>query len=175
MIDENLQIATAVAGDFVPVMELIRKAVRAMNDGGLFQWTEDYPNEAIITDDIAAGTLYKITTGDVIAGGNIIAGIIVLNHQYFPEYDALKWDVNDSHPLIVHRLCIHPDHQGQGLSRILMQFAEAYAVRNHYLSIRLDTGTLNVKALALYDALGYRRVGVVSFRPGFFQVFEKVL
>jgi GNAT superfamily N-acetyltransferase len=167
MINESLKIAQANPGDIVPVMELIRKAVRAMNDSGLFQWTEDYPNEEIITEDIAAGTLYKITTGDV------IAGIIVLNHQYFPEYDVLKWDVNDPHPLIVHRLCIHPDYQGQGLSRILMQFAEAYALRNHYLSIRLDTGTLNTKALALYDALGYRRVGEVSFRPGLFQVFEK--
>jgi ribosomal protein S18 acetylase RimI-like enzyme len=168
-----MEISPALKTDIVPIMDLIRKAVRAMNDGGLFQWTEAYPNEEIITDDISTGTLYKITTDNVIAGGNIIAGIIVLNHQYFPEYNALKWDVNDPHPLIVHRLCIHPDYQGQGLARVLMQFAEAYAVRNHYLSIRLDTGALNTKALALYDALGYRRVGEVSFRPGIFQVFEK--
>jgi ribosomal protein S18 acetylase RimI-like enzyme len=169
MTNENFKIAQANPGDIVPIMDLIRKAVRAMNDSGLFQWSEAYPNEEIITEDITAGTLYKITTG------NVIAGIIVLNHQYFPEYDALPWTFNDPHPLIIHRLCIHPDYQGQGLAKILMQFAEAYAVRNNYTSIRLDTGTLNTKALALYDGLGYRRVGVVSFRPGFFQVFEKVL
>jgi ribosomal protein S18 acetylase RimI-like enzyme len=162
-------------------MDLIREAVRAMNESGLYQWSEAYPNKEIIGDDIAAGTLYKITidgviaSGNVIAGGNLIAGIIVLNHQYFPEYNALTWEVNDPHPLIVHRLCIHPDFQGQGFAKALMQFAEAYAVRNQYISVRLDTGTLNTKALALYDALGYRRVGVVSFRPGFFQVFEKGL
>ena len=169
MTNENLKIAQANPPDIVPIMDLIRKAVKAMNDSGLYQWSEAYPNEEIITEDIAAGTLYKITVDAS------IAGIIVINHQHFPEYNALKWEDNAGRFLMIHRLCIHPDYQGQGLAKILMQFAEAYAYRNQYASIRLDTSTLNTKALALYDGLGYRRVGVVSFRPGGFQGVEKAL
>jgi ribosomal protein S18 acetylase RimI-like enzyme len=87
----------------------------------------------------------------------------------------LTWEANDGKFLIVHRLCIHPDYQGRGLAKALMQFAEEYALKNGYASIRMDTFITNKAALGLYNALGYRRAGQLVFSRGHFQVFEKVL
>jgi ribosomal protein S18 acetylase RimI-like enzyme len=164
-----MNISKAVQADITPIMELIQEAVRVMNEGGLHQWDDQYPNVDIITEDIAAKSLHKIT-----ADGKI-AGIIVLSEEYFPGYDKLKWEDEGSKFLIVHRLCVHPDFQGQGLAKKLMTFAEEYAMSHYYTSIRLDTFTGNQIALGLYDSIGYRRVGLVRFRLGSFQVFEKVL
>jgi ribosomal protein S18 acetylase RimI-like enzyme len=150
-------------------MSLIRAAVKKMIAGGLYQWDEHYPNLDIITDDVKAGNLYKISEKDR------IAGVMVLNEQYPPEYDDLVWEDKGGRFLCVHRLCVHPDCQGQGYSKKLMHFAEEHAKKNGCSSIRLDTNTGNNRALALYDSLKYRRVGTVTFRKGFFQVFEKVL
>ncbi len=165
-----MNISSASPADIDTVMDLIRKAVKAMNDSGLHQWNDEYPNREIITEDIAAKNLYKYINDE-----KTIAGIIVLNEQYFPDYDNLTWEINDPEILVVHRLCIHPEYQKQGIARKLMLFAEDLAVKNHYKSIRLDTSVLNKAALSLYDGMGYRRVGIVHFRAGDFQCFEKVL
>jgi len=137
--------------------------------GGLYQWDDQYPNIEIITDDVNAGTLFKISVK------KRIAGVIVLNEQYFPQYNDLEWEDKEGKFMIVHRLCVHPDYQGQGYSQKLMHFAEEHTKKNGYSSIRLDTFMSNQRALALYDSLSYRRVGTVIFRKGLFQCFEKIL
>ncbi len=164
-----MEIVKATLADIPPIMALIRAAVKAMNDGGLHQWNEEYPNQEIITDDINAHSLFKITTDGK------IAGVVALNHQYFPEYNALTWDDSEGKFLMVHRLCVDPEYQGKGLAKALMQFAEEYALKNGYTSIRLDTSVSNKAALGLYDGTGYRRAGIVRFKAGDFQVFENML
>ena len=164
-----MDITQASPADLEETMALIRAAVKKMNEGGLFQWDEHYPNIDIITDDIKARNLFKIPEKDR------IAGVMVLNEQYPPEYDDLVWEDKGRRFLCVHRLCVHPDFQGRGYSKKLMHFAEEHAKKNGRSSIRLDTYISNQRALALYDSLNYRRVGTVTFRMGVFQVFEKVL
>jgi ribosomal protein S18 acetylase RimI-like enzyme len=163
-----MKITKGQPADIPEIMALISAAVKAMHARGLYQWNDEYPNREIITGDVAAGTLYKINNGKT------LAGVVVLNEESVPHYASLKWATDDPHPLIVHRLCIHPDFQGRGLAKKLMSFAEEYALKQGYRNIRLDTSTVNQTALGLYDRLGYRRVGIISFRPGFmFQCFEK--
>jgi len=164
-----MKISKAAPADTDSIMELIRLTVNAMQAGGLFQWDENYPSREIITADIEARSLFKLTIKEE------IAGIIVLNEEQFPDYQNLKWEDNGGRFLVVHRLCVLPRFQGKGLAKQLMSFTEGYAGKNKYGSIRLDTYTLNQKALALYDSLGYRRAGMVSFRDKNFQCFEKVI
>jgi ribosomal protein S18 acetylase RimI-like enzyme len=164
-----MTVTKASPQDIPEIMSLISAAVKKMIAGGLYQWDENYPNMDIITEDISAGSLFKISDKER------IAGVVVLNQQYFPQYNDLKWEDEGGKFLIVHRLCVHPDYQGQGYSQKLMRFAEKHAKKSGYSSIRLDTYTSNKRALALYDSLNYRRVGTVTFDRGQFQVFEKVL
>ena len=151
-------------------MALIHKAVAVMLKNDIDQWDDSYPSREIFAADIAAKTLFKITSGKE------IAGIIVLNENQAPEYSAITWQDNKGRPLVVHRLCLLPAFQGKGLARKLMRFAEEYALKNKFSSIRLDTYSKNFIALNLYDSLQYRRTGDVSFRAGkTFHCFEKLL
>jgi ribosomal protein S18 acetylase RimI-like enzyme len=164
-----MNITKASLPDIPEIMSLIRAAVQKMIAGGLYQWDDSYPNIDIITEDINAGSLFKISDKER------IAGVVVLNQQYFLQYNDLAWEDEGGKFLIVHRLCVHPDYQGKGYSQRLMRFAEEHAKKSGCSSVRLDTYTSNQRALALYDSLNYRRVGIVTFDRGLFQVFEKVL
>jgi ribosomal protein S18 acetylase RimI-like enzyme len=165
-----MNITKATIVDIDKIMELIRQAVRIMRKNEIDQWDETYPSKKIIADDIVTGSLYKI-----IINGNM-AGIITLNEQQSPEYLSLLWRDYDGRPLVVHRICVHPQFQGKNLARQLMQFAEEYAGTYNYSSIRLDTYSKNYIALKLYESLKYQRVGDVSLRDGkIFHCYEKVI
>lgn len=58
-----------------------------------------------------------------------------------------------------------------------MEFAQDFAREQGFASIRLDANTGNNGALALYECLGYDRVGQVYFprRNAPFDCFEKML
>jgi len=77
---------------------------------------------------------------------------------------------------MMHRLAVDPQAQGQGVARKLIEFAENYAVREGYTSIRLDTYNKNTAALKLYRGLGYDERGEVNYpgKAASFPVFEKV-
>jgi ribosomal protein S18 acetylase RimI-like enzyme len=138
------------------VMEIIALCVRQMQAAGSDQWDEIYPSRAILDTEIPGGSLYLL-----LDAGEAI-GAIVLNETQTPEYDELTW--RREKPLVVHRLCVHPDRQKAGAARILMDFAETAAAQRGYDSIRLDTYTGNPRAAALYERRGYRIAGYVRFR-----------
>jgi ribosomal protein S18 acetylase RimI-like enzyme len=164
-----MPIIKMVIKDIDSIMTLINEAVSDMQRNGIDQWDEIYPDKKVITDDIVANSLYGIRTE-----GNI-AGIMALNEYQPQEYQSMHWDDSNGHALIVHRLCIHPRFQGRGLAKLLMQFAETYAEENNYTSIRLDAFIDNKKALGLYSSLKYNRIGIVKFRKGYFNIYEKKL
>jgi len=153
------------------IMELISKCVQVMQAAGSDQWDESYPNKEIIDLDIAQGTLY------VCEEDQAIAGILVLDENASEEYKKIEWKQNQGPHLIMHRLAVHPHIQGKGIATRLIAFAEDYAARNGYTSIRLDTYAKNTRALEIYPRLGYDHRGEVGFpnRTANFPVFEKVL
>jgi ribosomal protein S18 acetylase RimI-like enzyme len=141
------------------LMSLIKAAITKMHREGIQQWGDYYPTREIFLADIAAGSLYAARID-----GNM-AGIIVLNEKQSPEYQDITWVDKEGKVLAVHRLCVSPAFQGQGLGKKLMLFADDYARKNKYNSIRLDAFAKNPVSVGLYESLGYQRRGNVSFRP----------
>ena len=139
-----------------------------MNAEQIFQWDEQYPSREIIKKDISEGSAFGFFQSDE------LRGYIVLNEEYSPEYNSLEWKDKNGTALIVHRLSIKADCQGQGIAKQLMMFAEEYAINRGNSSIRLDAFLHNKAALSLYDNLGYTKVGTVTFRKGEFYCYEKV-
>ncbi|MDQ2763390.1 MAG: GNAT family N-acetyltransferase [Pseudomonadota bacterium] len=90
---------------------------------------DDYPAR------IAAGQVWVM---EVEAG---IAGVLVL--QAGPDY------------VLLDNIAVHPDRQGQGLGRLLLEFSEAEATRCGWSTITLYTNALMVENLAIYAARGY--------------------
>jgi ribosomal protein S18 acetylase RimI-like enzyme len=153
------------------VFQLIMDCRKAMEEEGVFQWTDQYPTLKIISNDIQKGNLYRLTKNGK------IAGVININELQDPEYKQVKWENSDVKIMVIHRLAVHPEFQKQGLAKRLMDFAENYAIENNYTSIRLDAFSNNPRALRFYENRDYQRRGEVFF-PGRelpFYCFEKIL
>jgi ribosomal protein S18 acetylase RimI-like enzyme len=61
------------------------------------------------------------------------------------------------------------------VAKLLMAFAEAQARERGYAVLRLDAFTGNLRAMGLYERLGYRKAGEVIFRKGRFFCYEKTV
>lgn len=55
-------------------------------------------------------------------------------------------------------LAVHPDHQGTGLGRELMEFAESEAKRRGYLEVRLATHVLLTENVSFDHHLGWSEI-----------------
>jgi GNAT superfamily N-acetyltransferase len=69
----------------------------------------------------------------------------------------------------IKRLWVHQDRRGTGVARALMGEIEAVARRLGYTSLRLETGSRQPEAMALYESLGWCRRDegwTTPMRPG---------
>ena len=157
-------IVAGVSGDEQEIIAMTKLCAADLISKGISQWDENYPDLNTIQTDIHQGELFKYVIDDT------ILGIVVLNENQDPEYNELNWITsNNSRNLFVHRLAVHPEHQGKGIARQLMDFAEEKAKRDGYDSIRLDTFSQNKRNQNFYDNRDYQRTGEVylSYRDDF--------
>jgi len=105
-------------------------------------------------DDYAA----RVSEGTVwvLEDGAVIAAIIVL--------------LPTSNYLLLDNIAVAPAHQGLGLGRQLLAFAEAEALRRGYREIRLYTHQTMVENQRLYSSIGYEETGRGT-KAGYDRVF----
>jgi len=123
----------------------------------IIQWSDQYPSREVYLSDIAHKELYVLVIDDRIIGS------IVITPKMDDEYKEVKWLTPHQNNLYIHRLSVHPDEQGKGYARKLMDFAENYAIKNNYASIRLDTFSKNFRNQKFYELRGYIKLGNVFF------------
>ena len=58
--------------------------------------------------------------------------------------------------ILIENVAVHPDHQGSGLGRRLMEFAEQYARKHHIRRLALYTNEVMTENQAIYVHLGYQ-------------------
>lgn len=155
--------------DINEVMCLIKEVISEMENNEISQWDDVYPDYKIIFDDIHTGAMFGIFK-------NLeLAGIVVLDKNQSPEYSSVEWEFESGNPLVMHRLCVRPKFQRQGVAKQLLKFSEQFSDNNSYTSIRLDAFSGNPSALNLYENNGYLKRGMVTFRKGDFYCYEKAL
>lgn len=67
--------------------------------------------------------------------------------------------IREADTLLIENIAVEPAHQGGGLGRKLMTFAESEVQRLGYASIRLYTNEKMTENIAIYGRLGYRETG----------------
>lgn len=93
--------------------------------------------------------------------GDPLAGLIVL--------------LGETDHLLLDNIAVDPARQGQGVGRMLMQFADLEARRRGYRELRLYTHETMVENIALYSRSGWVQTGR-GMQDGFARVFfRKVL
>lgn len=135
------------------------------------QWDEVYPNKEIFQEDINNHSLYVAVREE----SREIMGCIVLNNDQEPEYKDVEWLYEQGKFAIIHRLMVHPNYEGKGVARSLIEFVEKIAKENGYTAIRLDVFSENTRAVNFYKKQGYRVSGKVNFRKGEFLCCEKII
>ena len=165
----DLEFRPAAIHEFEEVKKIYSDAITHMQNLGIDQWDDVYPNDNIIRRDIESKQLY------VFLNDSIPISAIALNDLHMPEYSEVQWTYQDTKFLVVHRLCVSPSKQGQGFAKKTMQCAETIAKEKGYESIRLDAYSKNPAALGLYKKLGYIHAGEVESRKGMFYCFEKLI
>jgi len=161
-------IRSAKMNDLNAVLRIVRNAVQHMDDQGISQWDHLYPDRAILQADIEKSQMHVIVDEDS------VMGFITLNEEESPEYNEISWAYH-GRVLVVHRLTVHPEHQGRKLASQLMSFAEQIAAQKGYKAIRLDAFIHNPAAISLYEKRDYRNAGTVHFRKGPFYCYEKLI
>lgn len=61
--------------------------------------------------------------------------------------------------MTIANIAVHPDFQGNGLGRGLMEFGETQAKQKGYSELRLATHILLKENLSLYSHLGWSEIG----------------
>ena len=143
--------------DIDEILEMTKACAKAMIKAGVYQWNAHYPNKSAFENDILRDELY------VLKISNSIAGCITISTLMDDEYIPIKWLTPTKNNLYIHRLAIHPKHQGNGYAQKLMAFAENHAIKNNYSSIRLDTFSQNKRNQKFYDLRGYKKLGTIYF------------
>ena len=167
-----MEIVKAKRSDIPEILELTKSCARHMISLGIFQWNEHYPSVDVFQNDVTLNQLWKIEFE------NEILGVIVLTEVEDEEYTGVKWLTENSKNLYIHRLAVHPKHQGKGVARKLLDFSEHYAKNNKYDSIRLDTFSQNKRNQKIYEQRAYQKLGDIYFpkqskHP--FYCYEKLL
>ena len=171
-------IRKAVSAD-LPAISAIYEAILDREEPGpvYTHWQRGkYPTVDTARGALDAGTLY------VGEDGGVLWGVVNLNGEQLPEYDAIPWSIPAEREQVgvIHTLCIHPAQSGKGLARQMVAFCEEESRRLGKTVIRLDTWEGNLPANRLYPSLGYRYAGAAEFFfMGFIQetlnCYEKLL
>lgn len=155
--------------DLDAVYKIFASAVSHMRQQGIEQWDEIYPDRSVLCGDIQKEQLYL-----GMANGEI-ASVYVLNRDCDPEYANGNWAYPEESFLVIHRFCVNPAYQNQGIGRKTMHHIEAILREKGVSSVRLDAFTENPHAVRMYEKLGYCKVGYADWRKGRFYLMEKGL
>ena len=161
-----MKIRPALRAELNEVHAIVRAATFHMEEQGIFQWDEVYPNRDVLRDDIEKRELHVL---EVNRG---LVAFAVINEEQSPDWAKADWQYAGQ-PLTVHRLTVDPAFQRRGFAMRLMDFVEGTAAKGGYDCIRLDAFTQNPAAFGLYEKRGYRKAGIVPFRKGEFFCYER--
>lgn len=139
------------------VMQILTRCTQSMREQGIHQWDEIYPDLKSVYDDARSRSLFVAREGDSCVGS------ICLTADQPEEYRLIPWTYTSGRALVVHRLCVHPERQGQGVARQLMDFTEQFAQSEGYACIRLNAYSGNSRSIKLYQRRGYQRARQVHF------------
>jgi len=167
----NTEISIRKAGiqDSESICMLFKKAICVMNENKIPQWDELYPNQEIISEDILNNQMYL---GEI---ENQIACVFVINQQYDEQYRNGDWKYLESSFMVIHRLCVNPQFQRQGIGTMTMQIIEDMLKNDGIKAIKLDAFSQNPYALRMYEKLGYLKIGEANWRKGLFYLYEKLI
>lgn len=153
-----IYIRKATNKDLPDIMNIINEAKALLKADGSVQWQGGYPNEEILTKDIAAMQCFVLMVDQKVAG---TATLIIGNEPSYDEISGGAWNNTTDPYATIHRIAIGKAFAGQHLSHFflsnLISAAYAQGVRN----FRIDTHAVNKRLQAMAKGFGYIHRGKI--------------
>jgi ribosomal protein S18 acetylase RimI-like enzyme len=150
-------IRKATTADIDTILNITKACANHMIMHNILQWNTNYPKRESFENDVTRQELY------ILELENIVIGCIVISTLMDDEYIPIKWLTPNANNSYIHRLAIHPEHQGQGYAQKLMDYAED-TIRTHKIaSVGLDTFSQNTRNQKFYERRGYQKLGNIYF------------
>ena len=165
----NIEYRLGTKQDLDAICSLIQQAIDEMERHGIYQWDDIYPARKDFEEDIEKKTLYL-----AYVEGNL-AALYVISGECDEQYRNGQWKYEERSAFVLHRFCVSPFFQNQGIGRAVLKHIEEQVKAMGYNSIRLDTFTENPFAQKLYLHNGYESRGYADWRKGRFDLMEKKL
>ena len=149
---------------------ILREGRDFQQEQGFTQWTDDYPNPALIENDIKEqqGYLFKID-GEA-------AGYMYLSFDGDPTYPSIegKW-LSDLPYIVIHRIAFARRFAGRGLSSAAFGAVEKLSESRGIHSVRIDTDKKNQRMQHVLTKNGFTFCGYVLFDGDKKWAYEKLI
>lgn len=157
-----MEFRKAAAEDVAEIMPIIQAAQQQFRERNISQWTNGYPDEATITEDIRRGESYVLTeSGEIVASTAISARE---ETTYRTIYEG-EWMTREDY-LVIHRLAVKNDSKNRGFASLLLKETEKMARTSSIPSVKVDTHEQNVPMQQLLLSHGYIYCGVIYLTEG---------
>ena len=150
-------IRKASGKDIDAILGITHACAKLLIQHGIFQWSEQYPDRESFERDIARDELFVYEINEE------IIGCVTITTLVDKAYEPVKWLTANDNNIYIHRLAVHPDYQGKGYARKLMDYAENRARNEKRQSVRLDTFSRTFRNQRFYELRGYKRLEEVYF------------
>lgn len=166
----NTDFRPAYIKDFDACWNIIDQARKTMIASGRHQWTEDYPSEQNIQDDINNGNAYVLTVDGEVA----VYGAVMLNGE--PQYDFIEGEwLTTGNYYVIHRFATLKKYQREGLARIFINKVNSLCEVEKVPSIKVDTNYDNLPMVNLLSSMGFCICGRINYgNKGMRFAFEKI-
>lgn len=149
---------------------IIEEAKAFQREQGFTQWTEDYPSQETVAEDIRDGK------GFVITADGEIAGYMCIDFTGEPAYDRIDGSWNSDEPYaVVHRMAFDRKFIGCGMSSITFSLIDDFCMSRGVSYIRVDTDPENHRMQHVLKNNGFTECGVVVFQGSGKLAYDKIL
>ena len=128
---------------------------------------DDYPGEPEIQGDLAAGTLFVLEQDSELLGA-----ISIVPENEMDDLDC--WKVNEGAREFA-RVVIAPKHQGEGLSRVLLDGIWKEFIKLGVPSVHISVAKVNIPAQKLYRRFGFEFCGEKDMYGSSYFLREKLV
>ena len=156
----KIRIKPAQMTEYDIVETFYRTLIESMRDSEFMpEWEMGvYPTEKFLRDAITGQTLYLAYLREGLVGA------MILNHEYAPEYENVKWQIDAGRDeiMVIHALGVSASYQGRGIAKKMVSSVIEMCKNSSFKAIRLDVLKKNIPAAKLYLSMGFKYIATIK-------------
>lgn len=156
----NIFLRQSKLDDLPSIVQIINDAKESLQERGIDQWQQGYPNEEVLKQDIQENISYALILDSE------VVGVATLQQGYdknFQEMLSGSWsDESEVTYSTIHRLSIAADHRGEHLCTVMIQQLLTISYYLGYKDVRTDTHPDNLALQHIVTENGFNEKGTIK-------------